>query len=85
LLGLLTAGGFAIAQQNAPDLTGTIRFNVHSASGGVETLAFTVGDGGTGPCKAILAAQSAAKAFIGAGCGLCSDQKWKIQMKNLPQ
>src|SRR4030095_14230843 len=34
--------------------TGTISFNVHSASGRVETLAVTIGDGGTGPYKAIL-------------------------------
>ena len=29
--------------------------------------------------------QSASRAFSGANCGLCSDSKWKIQMKNLPK
>jgi len=37
------------------DLTGTLSFNVGSDSGRVERLAITIGDGGTGPYKAILA------------------------------
>jgi len=35
-------------------LTGNIGFDIHSTSGRVETLAVTIGDGGTGPYKAIL-------------------------------
>jgi hypothetical protein len=56
--GFLAALDSAVAQQNQPDLTGTISFNVHSASGRVETLAVTIGDGGTGPYKAILSGDS---------------------------
>ena len=53
-LGLSAAFDLALAQQNQPDLTGAISFDVHSGSGRVETLAVTIGDGGTGPYKAIL-------------------------------
>jgi hypothetical protein len=44
------------AQQQAqePELTGTIGFNVASRSGIVRSLVLTVGDGGTGPYKAVL-------------------------------
>jgi hypothetical protein len=46
----------ALAQQQAqePELTGTIGFNVASRSGIVRSLVVTVGDGGTGPYKAVL-------------------------------
>jgi hypothetical protein len=57
-LGLSAAFELALAQQNQPDLTGSIGFTVHSASGRVETLAATIGDGGTGPYKAILSGDS---------------------------
>ena len=40
--------------QQPPDLTGNLSFNVGSDSGRVERLAITIGDGGTGPYKAIL-------------------------------
>ena len=43
------------AQQKPPDLTGTLSFDVGSASGRVESLAVQIGDGGTGRYKAILA------------------------------
>ena len=42
------------AQDDPPELTGTIGFNVASKSGRVERLAVTIGDGGGGPYKAIL-------------------------------
>lgn len=42
------------AQDEVPELTGTVAFNVGSRSGRVERLAVTIGDGGTGPYKAIL-------------------------------
>ena len=42
------------AQEEVPELTGTVNFNVGSRSGRVERLAVTIGDGGTGPYKAIL-------------------------------
>lgn len=37
-----------------PEITGSVAFNVASKSGRVERLAVTVGDGGSGPYKAIL-------------------------------
>jgi hypothetical protein len=57
-LGLGAAFESAPAQQNQPDFSGVISFNVHSPSGRVETLAVTIGDGGTGPYKAILSGDS---------------------------
>ena len=42
------------AQDEPPELTATVAFNVGSKSGRVERLAVTVGDGGSGPYKAIL-------------------------------
>ena len=51
---LLAVLPYAVAQQQ-PDLVGTVSFNVGSTSGRVERIAVTVGDGGTGPYKAILA------------------------------
>jgi hypothetical protein len=42
------------AQEEVPELTGTVAFNVGSRSGRVERLAVTIGDGGSGPYKAIL-------------------------------
>jgi len=44
----------AAAQEEPPELTGTVAFNVSSRSGRVERLAVTIGDGGSGPYKAIL-------------------------------
>jgi len=44
-----------MAQESPPDLTGTVSFNVGSESGRVERLAVTIGDGGSGRYKAILA------------------------------
>jgi hypothetical protein len=41
-------------QEQAPELTGTVGFNVASGSGIVRSLVVTVGDGGTGPYKAVL-------------------------------
>jgi len=43
------------AQQKQPELTGTLSFHVGSETGRVESLAVQIGDGGTGPYKAILA------------------------------
>jgi len=40
--------------EQPPDLTGILSFDVGSDSGRVETLAIIIGDGGTGPYKAIL-------------------------------
>jgi hypothetical protein len=57
-LGLQAGHEPAVAQQTPPDLTGAISFKVHSASGRVETLAVTIGDGGTGHYKAILSGDS---------------------------
>jgi hypothetical protein len=42
------------AQDDAPELTGTVAFNVGSRSGRVERLVVQIGDGGTGPYKAVL-------------------------------
>jgi len=48
----------AAAQQKQPDLVGTVNFNVGSASGRVESLVVTIGDGGTGNYKAVLVGDS---------------------------
>ena len=53
-LALALYAGPVIAQETIPELTGTVAFNVESASGRVERLAVTIGDGGTGRYKAIL-------------------------------
>jgi hypothetical protein len=45
---------FLPAQGRPPELVATIGFDVQSRSGRVETLEVTIGDGGTGPYKAIL-------------------------------
>jgi hypothetical protein len=42
------------AQEEPPELTGALPFTVSSKSGRIERLAITIGDGGTGPYKAIL-------------------------------
>lgn len=55
LCALLLASPFLVAQRKkTPELTGTIAFDVDSRSGRVETLEVTIGNGGTGPYKAIL-------------------------------
>ena len=46
------------AAEPADDFTGHVAFNVGSESGRVENMAVTVGDGGTGPYKAILSGNS---------------------------
>jgi len=46
------------AQDEVPDMTGTVAFNVGSRSGRVERLVVTIGDGGTGPYKAVLMGDS---------------------------
>jgi chlorophyllase-like protein len=53
---LLMGSAVAWAQQQSPlpELTGTIDFHVSSRSGMVQSLVVTVGDGGTGPYKAVL-------------------------------
>jgi hypothetical protein len=51
---LLALPPLITAQDDPPELTGTVVFNVGSRSGRVERLAVTIGDGGTGPYKAIL-------------------------------
>jgi hypothetical protein len=48
----------ATAQDEVPDLTGTVAFNVGSRSGRVESLVVTIGDGGTGQYKAVLIGDS---------------------------
>jgi hypothetical protein len=57
LLNILTLAA-AGAAQSADDFTGHVPFNVGSESGRVENIAVTVGDGGTGPYKAILSGDS---------------------------
>jgi hypothetical protein len=44
----------AAERKKAPELVGTVSFDVQSRSGRVETMEVTIGDGGTGPHKAIL-------------------------------
>ena len=51
---LMAALPMLVAQDDPPELTGTIAFKVASKSGRVERLAVTIGDGGSGPYKAIL-------------------------------
>ena len=48
----------AFAEQQPPELTGTVSFNVRSRGGRIENLAVQIGDGGTGKYKAILAGDS---------------------------
>ncbi|HTC51925.1 MAG TPA: hypothetical protein VK700_08330 [Steroidobacteraceae bacterium] len=48
----------AAAAGASEDFTGHVAFNVASESGRVENIAVTVGDGGTGPYKAILSGDS---------------------------
>src|SRR5580692_9212149 len=57
---LLTLGTIAPAWAagSSEDFTGHVPFNVGSESGRVENIAVTVGDGGTGPYKAILSGDS---------------------------
>ena len=57
ILALLAWPLGTMAQEAVPELTGTVSFNVESRSGRVERLAVTIGDGGTGPYKAILAGE----------------------------
>ena len=45
---------FAADAKKPPELVGRIAFDVGSRSGRVETLEVTIGDGGTGPYKAVL-------------------------------
>ena len=51
---LMAAHALSAQPKKAPALTGTIAFDVDSRSGRVETMEVTIGDGGTGPYKAIL-------------------------------
>src|ERR1051326_3761653 len=53
-LSLLLLPSPSAAQDEPPELTGTLSFNVGSRSGRVERLAVTIGDGGTGAYKAVL-------------------------------
>jgi len=57
-IGLLAASlllpSLATAQDDPPELTGSVPFNVTSKSGRLERLAVTIGDGGTGPYNAVL-------------------------------
>jgi hypothetical protein len=55
LLALVSTAWRQAGAQQPTDLTGTLSFNVASDGGRVESLAITIGDGGTGPYKAILA------------------------------
>ena len=55
LVSCVVLGVPVAAQQKPPELTGTLSFDVGSASGRVESLAVQIGDGGTGRYKAILA------------------------------
>lgn len=54
LLAVLATPLLIVAQDDPPEITGTVAFNVASKSGRIERLAVTVGDGGSGPYKAIL-------------------------------
>jgi hypothetical protein len=54
-LWMMAAAG---AAGSSEDFTGHVSFNVGSDSGRVENIAVTVGDGGTGPYKAILSGDS---------------------------
>jgi hypothetical protein len=51
---MLASPALIPAQEEVPELTGSVAFSVGSPSGRVERLAVTIGDGGTGPYKAIL-------------------------------
>ena len=52
---LMAASACLVAQRKkAPELTGTIAFDVDSRSGRVETMEVVIGDGGAGPYKAVL-------------------------------
>lgn len=49
--------GLPLLAQNAskgPELVGTVSFDIGSNQGRVETMEITIGDGGTGPYKAVL-------------------------------
>jgi hypothetical protein len=54
LLVVVSAVAWAQQQELAPELTGTVGFNVASRSGIVRSLVVTVGDGGTGAYSAVL-------------------------------
>ena len=51
---LLTLPTCSRAQDEVPELTGTVAFTTASRSGRVERLMVTIGDGGTGSYKAVL-------------------------------
>ncbi len=55
---LLAAASFVSGQEKHPDLIGTLTFQVDSPGGRVENLIVTIGDGGTGPYKAVLTGDS---------------------------
>ena len=56
---LLAVPSLVAQRKKSPELTGTIAFDVDSRSGRVETMEVTIGDGGTGPYKAILSGDPA--------------------------
>ena len=45
-------------QEKRPDLIGMLTFQVDSPGGRIENLIVTIGDGGTGPYKAVLMGDS---------------------------
>src|SRR5438552_3397545 len=51
---LLVSPVLTMAQDEVPELTGTLAFNVASRSGRVERLVVTIGDGGTRKYNAVL-------------------------------
>lgn len=51
---ILICLGHSMAQQAKPELTGNISFNVYNRSGAVNIAEISIGDGGTGPYKAIM-------------------------------
>ena len=67
----------AIAQDDPPELTGSVPFNVTSKSGRLERVAVTIGDGGTGPYKAVLWGEPSCRPMPSIGlaiCGLSGDR-----------
>jgi len=54
----LFAAALLSGQEKRPDLIGTLTFQVDSPGGRIENLIVTIGDGGTGPYKAVLSGDS---------------------------
>ena len=75
--GTLVSSLYAADTKKAPELTGHVAFDVESRSGRVETLEVTIGDGGTGPYKAVLTGDPHTDA-----CGLASARPQAVQQNS---